>query len=56
MILCFVLVMSILNLIKEGWRFFLSFRNDQKYISSNTRTSLTFASIAAIISISIFGF
>lgn len=56
MILCFILVMSVLNLIKEGWRFANSYRNEQKYVSSNKRTALTFASIASIITILIFGF
>jgi ABC-type sulfate transport system permease component len=56
MILCFILIMSVLNLIKEGWRFANSYRNEQKYLSSNKRTALTFASIASIITILIFGF
>ena len=55
MILCFILIMSVLNLIKEIWRFVTSFKNETKYVSSSGRTALTFASIASIITIAIFG-
>ena len=55
MILCFILVMSILNLIKEGWRFYTSFKEEKKYESGTVRTILTFASIAFIITIICFG-
>jgi len=56
MILCFILIMSVLNLIKEVWRFSTSFAKGTKYMSSSWRTALTFASIASIITIAIFGF
>lgn len=55
MLLCFILIMSVLNLIKEVGRFTVSYRNEQKYISDEKRTASTFASIAAIITILIFG-
>ncbi len=55
MILCFILIMAILNLIKEGFRFYTALRNEKKYESSNLRTLLTFSSIAYIITIIFFG-
>lgn len=55
MILCFILVMAILNLIKEGYRFFSAFSGEKKYESGIARTVLTFASIAYIITIIFFG-
>lgn len=55
MILCFVLVMAILNLIKEGYRFYTALRKEDKYESDNVRTILTFSSIAYIITIIFFG-
>lgn len=55
MILCFVLVLSILNLLKEIWRFYSAFRKEEKYETSNYRTLLTFSTISYIITIIIFG-
>jgi hypothetical protein len=55
MILCFILVMAILNLIKEGFRFYTALVNENKYESNNVRTILTFSSIAYIITIIFFG-
>ena len=55
MILCFVLVMAILNIIKEGYRFYSALKNEEKYESDTTRTILTFSSIAYIITIIFFG-
>lgn len=55
MILCFILIMAILNLIKEGYRFYIALRKEDKYESDNVRTILTFSSIAYIITIIFFG-
>ena len=55
MILCFILVMAILNLFKEGYRFYIALRKEDKYESDNVRTILTFSSIAYIITIIFFG-
>ena len=55
MILCFILVLAILNLIKEGYRFYTALRKEDKYESDNVRTVLTFSSIAYIITIIFFG-
>ena len=55
MILCFILVMAILNLIKEGYRFYTALSKEDKYESDNVRTILTFSSIAYIITIIFFG-
>lgn len=55
MILCFILVMAILNLFKEGFRFYSALKNETKYESNNVRTILTFSSIAYIITIIFFG-
>lgn len=55
MILCFILVLAILNLIKEGYRFYTALRKEDKYESDNVRTILTFSSIAYIITIIFFG-
>ena len=55
MILCFILVLAILNLIKEGYRFYIALRKEDKYESDNVRTILTFSSIAYIITIIFFG-
>jgi len=55
MILCFILVMAILNLLKEGFRFYTALKNEDKYESNNVRTILTFSSIAYIITIIFFG-
>lgn len=55
MILCFILILSILNLIKEGWRIYNSFKGELPYESGTIRTVLTFSSIAYIITIIIFG-
>ncbi len=55
MILCFVLVMAILNIIKEGYRLYSALKNEEKYESDTTRTILTFSSIAYIITIIFFG-
>lgn len=55
MILCFILILAILNLIKEGYRFYIALRKEDKYESDNVRTILTFSSIAYIITIIFFG-
>lgn len=55
MILCFILIMAILNLVKEGYRFYIALRKEDKYESDNVRTILTFSSIAYIITIIFFG-
>lgn len=55
MILCFILVMAILNILKEGYRVFVALKNEEKYESSNLRTVLTFSSLAYIITIIFFG-
>ena len=55
MILCFILVMAILNLLKEGFRLYTALKNEDKYESNNVRTILTFSSIAYIITIIFFG-
>jgi hypothetical protein len=55
MILCFVLVLAILNLIKEGYRLYVAFKNEEKYQSNDFRTVLTFFSIAYVITIIFFG-
>lgn len=55
MILCFFLILCILNVIKEIWRFVVAFRSEERYDSSDKRTLLTFSSLAYIITIIIFG-
>lgn len=55
MILCFVLVMAILNVIKEGYRLYRALKNEEKYESDTVRTVLTFSSLAYIITIIFFG-
>lgn len=55
MILCFILVLAILNLIKEGYRFYQAMSKEEKYESSDLRTAGTFVSIAYIITIIFFG-
>lgn len=55
MVLCFILIMAILNLIKEGYRFYTALRNEEKYDSGLTRTLFTFASISYIITVIFFG-
>ena len=55
MILCFILIMAILNLIKEAYRFYMALVNEEKYESGITRTLFTFASISYIITIIFFG-
>ena len=55
MILCFILVMAILNLIKEIVRFIMAYLKEEKYESTTLRTLGTFASIAYIITIICFG-
>lgn len=55
MILCFILVLAILNLFKEGYRFYIALRKEDKYESDNVRTILTFSSIAYVITIIFFG-
>ena len=55
MILCFILVMAILNILKEGYRLFAALKNEKKYESNSLRTVLTFSSIAYIITIIFFG-
>ena len=47
--------MAILNLIKEGYRFYTALSKEDKYESDNVRTILTFSSIAYIITIIFFG-
>ena len=55
MALCFLLVMGVLHLVREGWRFAESFRHDRKYESDWKRTLATFASISYIITIIFYG-
>lgn len=55
MILFFVLILAILNVIKEGYRLYMAFINNEKYESSDLRTVGTFVSIAYIITIICFG-
>lgn len=55
MILCFILVLAILNLLKEGYRFYQAMSKEEKYESSDLRTAGTFVSIAYIITIIFFG-
>lgn len=55
MILCFVLVLAVLNLLKEVYRLFIAVKNEEKYDSSDLRTAGTFVSIAYIITIIFFG-
>lgn len=55
MILCFVLVLAILNIMKEGYRLYSALHNEEKYESSDLRTAGTFVSIAYIITIIFFG-
>ena len=55
MILCFFLMLCILNIIKEVWRFVVAYRNEERYESTDKRTLLTFSCIAYIITIIIFG-
>jgi len=55
MILCFILVLAILNLLKEAFRFYTALKNEDKYESNNVRTILTFSSISYIITIIFFG-
>lgn len=55
MILCFVLVMAILNVLKEGYRLYMALKNEEKYESDTKRTVLTFASLSYIITIIFFG-
>lgn len=55
MILCFILVMAILNLLKEAFRFYTALKNEDKYESNNVRTILTFSSISYIITVIFFG-
>ena len=49
MILCFVLVIAILYVIREGYRLFSALKNEEKYESSNLRTTGTIAYIITII-------
>ena len=55
MILCFVLVLAILNILKEAYRLYIAFQNEEQYESSDLRTVGTYLSIAYIITIIIFG-
>lgn len=55
MILCFILVMTILNILKEVYRIYLAVKSEEKYESGNLRTILTFSSLAYIITIIFFG-
>lgn len=55
MVLCFILIMSILNIIKEIGRFYFAFKDNNKYESKTSRTVLTMASLSYIITIIIFG-
>mgnify|MGYP006916024475 CR=1 FL=1 len=50
-ILFFVLIMCILNLIKEGFRFGICFSKNEKYESDIKRTLFTWASISYILTI-----
>lgn len=56
-ILVFILVMCILNVIKEGFRFYAAFNSENgHYDSSVTRTVLLFSSISYIVTIIFCGF
>lgn len=55
MILCFILIMAVLNLLKEGYRFYTAYSNNEQYESDTKRTVLTFATVSYIITIIIFG-
>lgn len=55
MILCFFLVMAVLHTVREGFRFWMSFRNETKYESDWKRTTATFAAISYIITIIAYG-
>lgn len=54
-ILCFVLIMSILNVIKELARFYFAFKEGSKYESMSARTIMTMMSLSYIITIMIYG-
>lgn len=51
----FILIICILNLIKETIRFCVSFARNEKYESSDLRTMCTWASIAYTLTIIIYG-
>lgn len=51
----FILVMAILNLIREGFRFGTSFYMSEPYETSITRTLFTWASISYIVTLIITG-
>ena len=50
-ILCFILILAILNIIREGVRMYMAWRNGENYKSGNWRTFGTLASIAYVITI-----
>ena len=51
----FVLVMCILNLVKEGFSVYSAYKNERKYESSPIRNVLTMASLSFIITIIVCG-
>lgn len=51
----FILVMCILNIIKEGLSVYSAYRNERKYESTTLRSILTMASLSFIITVIIFG-
>ena len=54
-ILVFVLIMCILNLLREGFRFVVCFYNNRKYESDIKRTLFTWASLSYVLTIIICG-
>ena len=55
-IFVFVLIMCILNILRETFRFSMCFAKNEKYESGITRTLFLWASIAYIITIIFYGF
>ncbi len=55
-ILIFILMMAILNVLKEAFRFYVAFSSQQKYESSVLRSVITMLSIAYILTIIFCGF
>lgn len=55
MILCFVLVVAILNVVMEALRFVMALVRESKYETNNWRILGLFSSIAYIITIICFG-
>lgn len=55
-IIVFILIVCILNVLKEGFRLGVSFYKNEEYKSSETRTLLTWMSISYILTIIFCGF